>query len=110
MKTNRMSPVVTDDDPGLDPGPSPGIGTARGIREGIGEELVVEKTIERGNGIQGTLIGHIGVDPTGRVVRAGTEEGAWVLTAPWRNGWVFDLPRAHLPEQSIESQQFTICG
>lgn len=92
-KTNRTSPVGTDDGRGLDPGPNPGTGNARGIKEGIGEELVVGKTIERGNGIQGTPTGHIGVEPTGRVVRAGMEEGARALTAPWRNGWVFDLPR-----------------
>jgi len=106
MKTNRMNPVGTDGGPDLDPGPNPGTENARGIKEGIGEEPVVGKTIERGNGIQGTQTGHIGVEPTGRAVRAGMEEGVRALTAPWRNGWVFDLPRfihPTLSEKTIES-------
>lgn len=105
-KTNRTSPVGTDDGPGLDLGPNLGTGSARGIKEGIGEELVVGKTIERGNGIQGTPTGHIEVELTGRVVRAGMEEGARALTAPWRNGWVFDLPlfiHPALSEKTIEN-------
>lgn len=94
MKKNHTRPVGIDDGPGLYLGPDPGIGSAREIKEGIGEEPVVGKTIERRNGIQGILTGHIGVEPTGRAVRAGMEEGAWASTAPWRNVWVFDIPRA----------------
>jgi len=103
MKTNRRSPVGTDGGPGPDLGPNLGIGNARGIKEGTGEGLAVGKMIERGNGIQGTLTGRIGVELTGKVVRAGMEE-AWALTAPWRNGWVFDLPRAP-PIQHSPSKQ-----
>ena len=102
MRTNHRSLVGTDDGPGPDLGPNPGIGNARGIKEGIGEDLVVGKMIERENGIQGTLTGHIGVEPTGKVVRAGMEE-AWALTAPWRNGWVFDLPRTPPTQHSKQT-------
>jgi len=88
METNHTSPVGTDDGPGLDLGPNPGIGNARGIREGTGEGLVVGRTTEKGIGIRGigTRTGRIGVEPTGRVVRAGMEEGVEALIVPWRNG------------------------
>jgi len=104
METNHTRLVGTDDGPGLDLGPNPGIGNARGIREGIGEEPVVGRTIERGIGIpgRGTRTGLIGVEPTGRVVRTGMEEGVEALTVPWRNGWVSE-PLALHPFRAIQT-------
>jgi len=79
METSHTNPIGTDDGPGLDLGPNPGIVNARGMREGIGEGLVVlGRTIKRGTGIQGTQTSHIGVEPTGSMVRAGMEEGVEV--------------------------------
>lgn len=93
MKTKHTTLVGLGDDPGLNLGPDLGIGSVRGIKEDTGEELEVGRTIEGEIGIPGrkSQTGQIGVEATGRVVRAGTQEGVEALTVPWQKGWASNL-------------------